>query len=236
MDCKAEPECTGTDGCTSPCGDGLKLPEWMAERMVGRKLTQIFPARESPSDEVLLEIRGLTIPGVLRGVSFELHRGEILGLAGLVGAGRTEVAETLMGIRRPSAGEILFAGRSVRVRRPADAVRDGLSYLSEDRQGSGIITTFTVAQNTTLVSLPRYSGTFLGLIDRRGERASANHWRELFNIRAPSVDTRLEHLSGGNQQKVSLSKSMDSRPRVLIADEPTRGVDVLAKTEIYSLL
>jgi ribose transport system ATP-binding protein len=208
----------------------------MAERMVGRALTQIFPEKTEPAAETVLEVRGLTVPGAVTDVSFTLRKGEILGLAGLVGAGRTEVAETLMGIRRPSAGEVLFQGRPLGARGPSDAVRGGLSYLSEDRQGSGIITTFTVAQNTTLVSLARYSANPLGLLDRGAERESTEHWRSLFSIRAPSVDTRLEHLSGGNQQKVSLSKSMDPRPRVLIADEPTRGVDVLAKTEIYGLL
>ncbi len=208
----------------------------MAERMVGRKLTQIFPDKKPPDPDVVLEVRHLTIPGVLHDIGFELHRGEILGLAGLVGAGRTEVAETLMGIRRPSAGEVRFLGKPLTVRRPSDAVRGGLSYLSEDRQGSGILPTFTVAQNTTLVSLRRYSANLFGLLDSRREREAAETWRKLFSIRTPSVDTRLEHLSGGNQQKVSLSKSMDPRPRVLIADEPTRGVDVLAKTEIYGLL
>jgi ribose transport system ATP-binding protein len=225
--------------------DGMKIddrpigtitPLEMAERMVGRKLTQIFPPKQAPTQEVLLEVRHLAVTGVLRDIDFQLHTGEILGLAGLVGAGRTEVAETLMGIRRPAAGQILFHGRPVQIRRPSDAVRDGLSYLSEDRQGSGIITSFTVTQNATLVSLRQYSANLVGILDRRGERASAERWSELFKIRAPNVETRLEHLSGGNQQKVSLSKSMDSRPRVLVADEPTRGVDVLAKTEIYGLL
>ncbi len=211
-------------------------PLEMAERMVGRTLTQIFPAKVPPSAEVALEVTNLSVPGVLRDVSFRLHRGEILGLAGLVGAGRTEVAETLIGIRRASAGEVRFGGRPVRVRRPVEAVRQGLSYLSEDRQGSGVITSFTVTQNTTLVSLPRYSAAPMGMIDRRAERESASHWRDLFTIRTPSLDTRLEHLSGGNQQKVSLAKSIDAQPRVLIADEPTRGVDVLAKTEIYQLI
>jgi ribose transport system ATP-binding protein len=225
--------------------DGLKIddrpigtitPLEMAERMVGRTLTQIFPPKQAPTGEVVLEVRNLTVTGVLHDIAFELHRGEILGLAGLVGAGRTEVAETLMGIRRPAAGQIFFQGHEVHIRRPSDAVQDGLSYLSEDRQGSGIITSFTVAQNATLVSLHRYSDNLLGLLDRRGEHAAAERWRELFKIRTPNVETRLEHLSGGNQQKVSLSKAMDSQPRILIADEPTRGVDVMAKTEIYVLL
>ena len=211
-------------------------PLEMAERMVGRELTQIFPPKEPPQDAVVLEVKNLSVPGVLRDIGFTLRRGEILGLAGLVGAGRTEVAEALIGIRKRASGEILVEGIPVDIRAPIDAVRHGISYLSEDRQGSGVITGFTVTQNTTLVSLRRYSGAFMGLIDSRRERESTAEYRRRFNIKAPTLDTRLENLSGGNQQKVSLSKSIDTLPRILIADEPTRGVDVLARTEIYHLI
>ncbi len=215
---------------------GEITPLEMAERMVGRELTHIFPPRNDPLPETVLEVRGLSVPGVLTDISFGLRRGEILGFAGLVGAGRTEIAEALIGIRKKSSGVITIEGRPVDIQRPAEAVASGISYLSEDRQGSGIITGFTVTQNTTLVSLRRYSDALLGLINGRQERDSAAEYQRRFNIKTPTLETRLENLSGGNQQKVSLSKSIDTLPRILIADEPTRGVDVLAKTEIYQLI
>jgi ribose transport system ATP-binding protein len=215
---------------------GEITPEQMAERMVGRALNQIFPPRNQPDDKIVLEVKNVSVPSVLSNISFQVRKGEILGFAGLVGAGRTEIAETLIGIRKASAGEISLEGRRIEINRTQDMVRHGLSYLSEDRQGSGVITGFTVTQNTTLVSLPRYSGAAFGLITKKKEKEAAGKYQKMFNIKTPSLDTRLENLSGGNQQKVSLSKSIDTLPRILIADEPTRGIDVLAKTEIYQLI
>jgi ribose transport system ATP-binding protein len=208
----------------------------MAQRMVGRALNQVFPEKGAPMQDVVLEVQDLTVPGVIENVSFKLHRGEILGLAGLVGAGRTEVAETILGLRKTEKGRILINGKAVDISRPADAVANGISYLSEDRQGSGILTNFTVVKNISLVSLGSYCRYVLRLILRQKERASAETHTQRFNIKAPSLDTRLEFLSGGNQQKVSLAKSIDTKPIVLIADEPTRGVDVSAKQEIYRLI
>ncbi|RRD63382.1 sugar ABC transporter ATP-binding protein [Fretibacterium sp. OH1220_COT-178] len=210
--------------------------EEMAQSMVGRELSQIFPPKLQPRTAPLLEVRNLSVPGVLHDVSFTLREGEILGFGGLVGAGRTEVAEALMGLRPLSAGEILLRGKSLRVRTPRDAVEAGFAYLSEDRQGSGIITSFSVVHNTTLTSLPRYSSSRLRWLDKRAETEAAGRYRDLFNLKAPSLGTPLEHLSGGNQQKVSLSKTIDTRPSVLIADEPTRGVDIAAKQEVYRFI
>ncbi len=203
----------------------------MVRRMVGRELSQVFPPRRAGAAEVALRVEGLTVPGVIEDVSFELHRGEILGLAGLGGSGRTEVAETIIGVRRASRGRIWVEGEPVAIRSPGDAVRAGISYLSEDRQGSGILVAQDLVKNVSLVSLARYVGALL--IDSRRERAQAQHYVKLFSIRTPGLDTRLELLSGGNQQKVSLAKSLDTEPRILIADEPTRGVDVGAKRDIY---
>jgi ribose transport system ATP-binding protein len=211
-------------------------PEQMAERMVGRALNQIFPPRNRPEERIALEVKNLSVPGLLYNIGFQVRQGEILGFAGLVGAGRTEIAETLIGIRKAAAGEITLEGRRIEIHNTKDTVRQGLSYLSEDRQGSGVITGFTVVQNTTLVSLPRYSGVAFGIIAKKNEKEAAGKYQKMFNIRTPSLDTRLEYLSGGNQQKVSLAKSIDTLPRILIADEPTRGIDVLAKTEIYQLI
>jgi ribose transport system ATP-binding protein len=208
----------------------------MAQRMVGRALNQVFPEKGTPTPDVVLEVQDLTVPGVIENISFKLHRGEIIGLAGLVGAGRTEVAETILGVRKAEKGRVLINGQAVAISRPADAVANGISYLSEDRQGSGILVNFTVIKNITLVSLASYCRSILRLILRQKERASAEAHARRFNIKAPSLDTRLEFLSGGNQQKVSLAKSIDAKPAVLIADEPTRGVDVSAKQEIYRLI
>jgi len=216
--------------------EALSLEE-MARRMVGRELSEIFPPVATPLPEapVLLEVEGLSSPGAFEDVSFSVRAGEVLGLAGLVGAGRTEVAEAVMGLRR-SQGRLAVQGRELRSHRPADAVAAGIGYLSEDRQGSGVMVPFTIAENTTLVSLPGYARGPLGLVDRRRETASAEYWKGLFAIKANTTDQRLEELSGGNQQKVSLAKSLDPRPKVLIVDEPTRGVDVGAKQEIYRLI
>jgi ribose transport system ATP-binding protein len=208
----------------------------MAERMVGRELSQIFPQKAQAGTEPVLAVKGLTAPGVLENISFELNKGEILGLAGLVGAGRTEVAETIMGIRRYASGEILLNGKKLAIRSPEDAVAAGISYLSEDRQGSGILTGFTVADNITLVSLRAYCDYVVELINGKRQRAAAQQHVDRFNIKTQSLETRLEFLSGGNQQKVSLAKSIDPQPIVLIADEPTRGVDVSAKQEIYRFI
>ncbi len=205
----------------------------MAQKMVGRELGSIFPPKAEPGEAVVFEARGVTVPGCFEDVSFSLREGEILGLAGLVGAGRTEVAETVLGIRRKTAGEFLKDGKALRIDEPADAVAAGISYLSEDRQGSGVVTGFTVTQNVTLVSLGRYCRSFLRLIDKRRERERVQGYVDSFRIKTESLSKRLENLSGGNQQKVSLAKSIDTEPDILIVDEPTRGVDVSAKHEIY---
>ncbi|RKX76854.1 MAG: sugar ABC transporter ATP-binding protein [Spirochaetes bacterium] len=211
-------------------------PEKMAQSMVGRELSQVFPEKVKPEGEIVFEVKNITVPDVIKNISFNLKKGEILGFGGLVGAGRTEVSEAIMGIRKISEGEIFINGKSLKIKNPEDAVKAGLSYLSEDRQGSGIITSFSVAHNTTLVSLPAYSDNPAQWIDKPGELETAEKYKNLFNLKAASLQTPLEFLSGGNQQKVSMSKSIDTKPMVLIVDEPTRGIDVSAKQEIYHFI
>jgi ribose transport system ATP-binding protein len=211
-------------------------PEEMAQSMVGRELSQFFPKKVQPEDEVVFEVENICIEGLLHGVSFNLRKGEILGMGGLVGAGRTEVSEAIMGLRKMSEGNIYLNGEKILIRHPEDAVKAGLGYLSEDRQGSGIITSFSVARNTTLVSLPRYSNNFLRWINKPQELKTSEKYKNLFNLKTASLHTALEFLSGGNQQKVSMSKSIDTEPMVLIVDEPTRGIDVSAKQEIYHFI
>jgi len=209
-------------------------PPEMARRMVGRELREIYPPRGRRPGPPVLEVRGLSSPGAFSDVSFTVRRGEILGFAGLVGSGRTETAEALMGLR-PSSGEVRVDGADARARSALQAVRRGLGYLSEDRGGSGILPGFPIAENVTLVSLRDYCGR-LGWLDGGREEASARAWRDRFHVRAPDLRAPLESLSGGNQQKVSLAKTLDPAPRVVMVDEPTRGVDVAAKQEIYRFL
>ncbi len=205
----------------------------MARRMVGRELSQIFPQKKAAEGEVALAVEGLAVEGLLHDVSFSLRAGEILGFAGLIGAGRTELAESIMGVRRISGGKIWVEGRERRIRKPGDAVVAGIAYLSEDRQGAGILTAFSMYANVTLVSLASYARP---LIAHARELEKTRFYVDRFEIKAPSIDARLENLSGGNQQKVSLAKSLDTQPRVLIVDEPTRGVDVKAKSDIYAFI
>ncbi len=211
---------------------GLEIDE-MARKMVGRELNQLFPAKRPGQGEVVLALDRVQVSGVLNEVSFELHRGEILGLAGLIGAGRTEVAETILGLHPLSSGTILVDGKSVSFSRPRDAYDAGISYVSEDRQDSGILTGFPMTQNVTLISLKNYADP---LIDFKRELEKTKSYIDQFAIKAPSPQAHLEFLSGGNQQKVSLAKSLDTSPRILIIDEPTRGIDVKAKGDIYTLL
>jgi len=209
-------------------------PPEMARAMVGRELREIFPPKRKAVGPLVLEVKGLSSPGAFTDVSFTVRQGEILGFAGLVGAGRTQIAEALMGLR-PSSGVVRVSGKDAKARNAEQAVRRGLGYLSEDRQGSGILTGFGIAENITLVSLRDYSSLPF-VIDRNKELAKARTWRDRFGIKAGNLMSPLESLSGGNQQKVFLAKTLDPGPRVVIVDEPTRGVDVAAKQEIYRFL
>jgi ribose transport system ATP-binding protein len=220
--------------CLEPAA-ALPVDE-MARRMVGRELSRVFPEKRSGDGEPALKVEGLTVPGVIQDVSFAVKEGEIVGLAGLGGSGRTEIAETILGVRRASRGTLEVGGAPVIVRGPPDAVNAGIAYLSEDRQGAGILTEHALLTNVSLVSIRKYLRRLGGLIVAGKERAAAEGYVQRFSIRAPSLNARLEHLSGGNQQKVSLAKSIDSDPRVLILDEPTRGVDVSAKQDIYRFI
>jgi len=205
----------------------------MATMMVGRELSQLFPDKLEAQNESVLEVENLTVPGVIEDVSFDLRKGEILGFAGLVGAGRTETAEALIGIRKKSRGRIKLNGKEVKIKNPIDSIEKGIAYLSEDRQGAGIITSFDMIKNITLSSLDKYSS---GLINHKKERKQTEYYVDKFNINAASLKTELEFFSGGNQQKVSLAKSLDTDPEIFIVDEPTRGIDINAKREIFYFL
>ena len=207
----------------------------MARQMVGRELRELYPTKHlaAKDAELLLQVRNLTSGTAVKDVSFTLRKGEILGFAGLVGAGRTEVAECLYGLRKITSGQILFSGQNLTTLTPQQAVKAGISYLSEDRQGSGILPEFTIAANTTLVSLAKYCHPMLSL---REEKTQATRYIRQFNIKADSPDRRLGELSGGNQQKVAIAKGLDTAPQLFIFDEPTRGIDISAKSEIYRFI
>ena len=211
--------------------------EDIARKMIGRMdFHQIFPQKiPRPADTEILKINGLAINGMLKNISFTLRKGEILGFAGLVGSGRTELAEAVMGLRQISAGQINIEGKgNVSIKKPARALDFKLAYLSEDRQGKGIVPGFNLPQNITLISLKNYLHGFF--IDKKTEIKKTEDYTKTFHIVAASPKMALRYLSGGNQQKVYLSRWLDTGPAILILDEPTRGIDVSAKHEIYEFI
>jgi ribose transport system ATP-binding protein len=209
----------------------------MASMMVGRELSDLYPPKVPQPDiataSPLLKVEGLTVPGWAEDISFEVRPGEILGFAGLVGAGRTELFEGLIGLRPSTAAKVEMDGRAVRIGSPGQAAAQGLTYLSEDRKGKGLHVHFGLRQNLTLMALERYARPWLKPADEK--RALAAAVTE-FGIRAGSLDVPAASLSGGNQQKLALAKVLHPQPKVVVLDEPTRGVDVGAKRDIYILI
>ena len=204
------------------------------EKMVGRSLDEQYPRIEPEGDNcTVLEVKGLNAPGI-HNVSFTLKRGEILGFSGLMGAGRTELVKALYGANSYSSGELFVDGVGVHVRTPGEGLSAGIVYISEDRKGDGLIVELGVRENMSLSSLKALSGT-VG-IDKNRELEVVNEFVRKFNIKTPSVNQLIKNLSGGNQQKVAIAKGLMMDPKVLILDEPTRGVDVGAKKEIYELI
>lgn len=203
--------------------------------MVGRELAAVFPKRAVALGEVALAVRQLSHHRTgVRDVSLSIRQGEILGLAGLVGSGRTQLAETIFGLTPPDSGEIVVGGLPVHIESPADAIRFGIGYVPEDRRQHGVVLDMSVASNISLASLRAVSAH--GLIDRRAEDGTAARYVDRFRIRTASVAADVGSLSGGNQQKVSLARWLSTEPSVLILDEPTQGVDVGSKAEIHSLM
>jgi len=206
----------------------------MASLMVGRDLSDLYPPRdEKPQAAPRLKVRGLTVPGWARDVAFEVAPGEILGFAGLVGAGRTELFEGLLGLRPATVERVELDGRAVRFRRPRDAADQGVTYLSEDRKGKGLHVNFGLRENLTLMALSRYAAPWLR---PDAEKAALQTAVQDFGIRTGSLEIKASSLSGGNQQKLALAKVLHPGPKVIVLDEPTRGVDVGAKRDIYFLI
>jgi len=201
--------------------------------MVGRELEDLFPARGTPGEEVALGVQGLNVPGWARDVSFTVRRGEVLGFAGLVGAGRTEAFEGLLGLRRRTVERVERGGRPVSIRNAGEAARHRLVYLSEDRKGKGLLVDAGLRQNLTLMTLERYARP---LLDAKAEGRALSRAVETYGIRTGRLDVPASSLSGGNQQKLALARILETQPEVVVLDEPTRGVDVGAKREIYHLI
>ncbi|WOI57300.1 sugar ABC transporter ATP-binding protein [Palleronia sp. LCG004] len=205
----------------------------MATAMVGRDVSDLYPPAGDSPGEVMLRVEGLDVPGHARDVSFDLRRGEILGVAGLIGAGRTETMEGFCGLRMATARRIEIEGREVRINRPADALAHGICYLTEDRKLRGLLLDKGLRENLTLQALERFGGF---LVDRQAEERALDRAIEEFDIRAGRREMAVGNLSGGNQQKLLLAKVMQSEPRILIVDEPTRGIDIGTKQQIYAFL
>ncbi|MFN3823221.1 MAG: sugar ABC transporter ATP-binding protein [Pseudorhodobacter sp.] len=208
--------------------------EAVTQMMIGRKLDLSRNPVHHDLGDVALEVRGLSCGKLFHDVSFTVRRGEVLGFYGLIGAGRTEIAETLFGLRNPSAGQILLDGKEVRITSPTDAISRGISLVPEDRKGQGLILGMNCRDNMTLPQVDNLrAGPFIA---HSAETAIFDKYRDRLDIRTPSWKTRAGDLSGGNQQKIVIGKWLSMHPKVLIVDEPTRGIDVGSKSEIHKLL
>ena len=204
--------------------------------MVGRTIYEATPeVPENPSEEVVLEVKNLNRGNVIKDVNFNLKKGEILGFAGLVGAGRTEVARAIFGADHVDSGEFYVQGKRVPIRSPGDAVRHGIGYLSEDRKRYGLTLGMDVETNIVLATFKKFLG-YLGWVNGTSTRSTAAHFTQALAIKTPSLQQKVKNLSGGNQQKVVIGKWLTADTNILIFDEPTRGIDVGAKSEIYKLL
>ncbi|TAK29627.1 MAG: sugar ABC transporter ATP-binding protein [Chloroflexota bacterium] len=206
----------------------------LVELMIGRELGEMYPKRDIPKGEPVLKANGLTITGSLHNISFSLCKGEILGLYGLMGAGQSMLSEALFGARKVDAGDITVNGASVRFRSPKHAKRSGVGFVPFDRRNEGLVLSMSVKENITLANLSQYSR---GLrLDKGSETAAVRRWVSELGIRAARLSQKVSNLSGGNQQKIVISKWLESKARVLILNDATQGIDVGAKVDIYNLL
>ncbi len=207
----------------------------LIQLMVGRELSTVFPKREVSTGDVVLELRNLGCSELdIHDVNLTVRAGEIVGLAGLVGAGRTELARVIFGLAQADEGQIFLRGRPVKIDSPAQAIASGIAYVPEDRRKHGVILPMGVSRNITLAALDQLSS--YGTIDFLREKEIAIDYTRRFGIKTPSIFTPVANLSGGNQQKVALSRWLITKPSLLILDEPTQGIDVGAKSEIHLLM
>ncbi len=226
--------------------DGQYVGTWPAKeltidliisKMVGRDLENVYPPKTNTPEDVVFKVDGLTsiLPHSFRDISFDLRRGEILGFAGLVGAQRTELMEAIFGLRHTAAGTVFYNGQPIKVKRPADAIKNHLGMITEDRRQSGIFGVLSVRDNVSVASLDKYRSFGIVLNDAKISQLAEDNIAKL-SIKTPGLKTRIQSLSGGNQQKVIIARWLANNPDVLIMDEPTRGIDVGAKYEIYQIM
>ena len=202
--------------------------------MVGRELGERFPERKAKIGEVKFEVRNLTVKGLFENISFNVRKGEVVGMAGLMGAGRTEVAETIFGYRKADSGEIIIDGKKAAIKSPMDAMKYKIGYVTEDRKSKGLVLDFSIQENVSLANLKKVSVS--GIVKKEKESSLVNRYIRQLKIRMSSPKQSAKSLSGGNQQKVVLAKWLGTEPEVLILDEPTRGVDIGAKKKFTKLL
>jgi ribose transport system ATP-binding protein len=223
------------DGKTIATHDSAQVSHGeLVREMVGRELARIFPERQEPRDETMLEVKNLSRGRRVRGVSLRVRSGEIVGLAGLVGAGRSDVARIIFGAEPSDSGEILFQGKPLARHTPHEAIRRGIGFLTEDRKGQGLLVNMSVRENVTIAALAALARRLW--LSRHGERAAVQPLVEQLRIKTAGLEAPIVNLSGGNQQKAILARWLFTRSRFLIFDEPTRGIDVGAKAEIYRLI
>ncbi|HBU82862.1 MAG TPA: sugar ABC transporter ATP-binding protein [Paenibacillus sp.] len=218
--------------------DTKSIPETgfdeVVRKMVGRELTERYPARNPSYGEVVLEVRDASSKGLFQNISFTVRAGEILGFSGLMGSGRTEIMRAIFGLESLDGGEIMIRGKKVHIRKPADAVKHGIGFITEDRKDEGLVLDFSIRENMALPNLFSFSNK--GFISTQKEQEFVDTLIKRLQIKTQSSETAVRNLSGGNQQKVVIAKWVGIGPSVLILDEPTRGVDVGAKREIYQLM
>lgn len=206
----------------------------LVNMMVGRSIDQVFPARQPNPGDVVFEVAGYSHPTEFDNISFKLRAGEILGFYGLVGAGRTELMQSLFGITKPSAGEVHVGGKAITIRTPKEAIANGIVYVPEDRGHQGTISNTAIVHN---VSLPSLSATTQrGLLNPSGEFALTQEYTHRLELRASALDQHVNNLSGGNQQKVVISKWLATEPRIIILDEPTKGIDIGSKAAVHHFM
>ena len=208
--------------------------DFIIKNMVGRTLEEQFPRVEIPRGEEVLRVENLK-NSYVDNISFTLHKSEILGISGLMGAGRTELVRTIYGHLKKESGHIYLEGKEINIGSAAEGVAKGIAYVSEDRKGDGLVLGMSVKENMTLSAM-NFISSFFFKLDKKLEKESVEDYIEKFEIKTPTMEQKIKNLSGGNQQKVAIAKALLTNPKILILDEPTRGVDVGAKKEIYDVI
>lgn len=202
--------------------------------MVGRELGERYPVKNNKIGEVIFQVENLTINGLFERVNFEVREGEILGVSGLMGAGRTEVMEAIFGYRKKDSGTVKLNGKPLKTNHPINLIKEKIGFITEDRKGKGLVLDSSIRENIALTNFEIISK--FGVIERSEERNLVEKLIRKLRVKASSIEQKAETLSGGNQQKVVIAKWLGINPKVLILDEPTRGVDIGAKKEIYSIM